>query len=122
MEEYVVYESAEDWSALYVNGKLDRVADHYLIDERLRELCSVTTIQSESFLKGGNTYEDVARSLEEIEAWESEQEEARRLEAIGGITGGVAQAVALLEEQGLSREEALAKLESSLDELRRSDR
>lgn len=93
MSEIVVYEGSEDWSALYIAGKLDMVADHYLVDERLREHFGVTTIQSDDFLQGGSQRGDVAKTLAEAEAYGSssakDHSQAEELEA---------QAAALLKQ------------------------
>lgn len=75
---YVVYQGSDDWSALYVDGKLHRVSDHYLIDEELRSLFGVETVQSDAFLLGDPhaSRSAVAPTLEAIEAFE--QDLARR--------------------------------------------
>jgi hypothetical protein len=81
----VVYEGSQEWSALYVDGRLDRVGDHYLIDERIRELMSVTTVRSDDFLRGGFQREDVAPTLEGVvqytKAKEDRMAEAAQLRA-----------------------------------------
>jgi hypothetical protein len=64
--EFVVYEGGGEWSALYIDGKLDRVGDHYLIDERIRQLIGVKTVQSDDFLRGGTQRSHVAPTLEEL--------------------------------------------------------
>lgn len=68
--QYVVYES-DDWSGLYVDGKLKRVGDGYLIDEELREIFGVVTIQNEDFFLGHKhpSREQVAQTLEEVDAF-----------------------------------------------------
>lgn len=55
-----------DWSALYVDGKLDRVGDHYWVDERAFDLAGVEEIQSDDFLQGGDSRDSTARTLEEM--------------------------------------------------------
>lgn len=69
----VVHEGSDDWSALYVDGRLETVGDHYLIDERIRHLCQVETIQSDDFLRGGKTYADVAQTLGDIQQWQRDR-------------------------------------------------
>ena len=82
----IVYKSeeVEEGSALYVDGKLDRVWDHYLIDERIQELTGVISREG-NFLLGGNSYSDAAQTVEEIDTYESkrdqEKNEAAQLEA-----------------------------------------
>ena len=77
-KEIVVYESSEDWSALYHRGELVEVGDHYLVNDKLLQMLGVQTIQSDDFLRGGNSREDVAPDLGAIEVWlaESNVEEA----------------------------------------------
>lgn len=65
-----VYQGSSDWSALYVEGKLVRVGDHYLIDEKIYDLLNIETISSDDFMRGGNQESDVAQTLEEIKAYE----------------------------------------------------
>ena len=59
----------EEWSALYVDGELDKVGDTYLIDERLRYLAGVVTISTMDFLRGGGTRSDVAQNYEELKEY-----------------------------------------------------
>jgi polysaccharide deacetylase 2 family uncharacterized protein YibQ len=63
------YSGSSEWSALYVDGKLDRVGDHYTVDERISDLTGVTVVSSDDFLRGGNSREDVAQTLEDIETY-----------------------------------------------------
>ena len=60
---YVVLQGEGEWSALYVDGDLKRAGDHYLIEEELRIRLGVVTVQSNDFLRGGFTYNDVAPTL-----------------------------------------------------------
>ena len=71
-KEIVVYEGSEDWSALYHRGKLVEVGDHYWVNEKLLQILGVQTIQSDDFLRGGNSREDVAPDLGAIEDWLAE--------------------------------------------------
>lgn len=66
----VRYSGSDDWSALYIDGKLDMVGDHYLIDERISSLMKVTVIDSDSFMLGRNFEYEVARTLNEIEKFD----------------------------------------------------
>jgi hypothetical protein len=72
--ELVVYSGSGEWSALYIDGKLDRVGDHYLIDERIRELYSVVTIHSDDFMRGGDQRSGVAIDLAEIRQYRQQRE------------------------------------------------
>lgn len=40
---FVRFSGSEDWSALYVDGRLDKVGDHYLVDERIADFLNVET-------------------------------------------------------------------------------
>lgn len=62
-----------EWSALYVDGRLDCVGDHYVVDERISELLGVVTEYADAFMQGGNTYDDVAPTLEEAYAYMQKQ-------------------------------------------------
>ena len=70
----VRYTGSEDWSALYRDGILDRVGDHYLIDERIQQLCKVEEIHSDDFMRGGNYSHDVAQTLDGLKLWVEETE------------------------------------------------
>ena len=69
----VRYTGSDEWSALYIDGKLDKVGDHYLIDERIQELVGVEVFDSNDFLLGGDSLSDVAETLEEIQKYTDEQ-------------------------------------------------
>lgn len=68
----------EEWSALYVNGKLECVGDHYLADERLRAIMGVKEFDDNSFMRGGNHREQVAQTVEELEAYQDERDAERQ--------------------------------------------
>lgn len=68
---------AEEWAALYVDGKLDRVGDAYLADERALELCGVKVVQDNAFMRGQNQRSGVAQTLTEVEEYADDR--ARRL-------------------------------------------
>lgn len=93
----VVYE-ADGWSAVFVNGTRVQVGDSYLADEKIREIFSVTTIQSADFLMGGNGTgrngtPPPAQTLAEVEAYT-----AQRLDRQERATTLRDQAAALLSE------------------------
>lgn len=67
-------EEVEEWSALYVDGKLERVGDTYLIHERVYELAGVEELDG-NFLLGGKSYSDAANTIEEIKTYESAKAE-----------------------------------------------
>lgn len=69
-----VYEGSDDWSAVYVDGRLAQVGDHYLADEFLRRHFGVETVQSDDFLRGGSTRADVAPTLDDLQVWADERD------------------------------------------------
>jgi hypothetical protein len=91
--ELVRYTGSGDWSALYVDGLLDRVGDHCLVDDRISELAHVTVINSNDFLLGGYSSSDVAKTLTAAQVY-------------GNVRGAAAVAAEDLREQaaGLIRE------------------
>lgn len=79
-DQLVVYRSEGEWSALYVDGRLNRVGDSYLIDERVLELLGVEERHSDDFLMGQDTSKGCAQTLTELEKYR-EAREAREAEA-----------------------------------------
>lgn len=84
---YVRYTGSQEWSALYIDGELDRMGDHYLIDERIAELFGVEVrdgVEGNHFLRGGDgvkrtgSHSNPAQTLAEAEAYGREREDARR--------------------------------------------
>jgi hypothetical protein len=65
---YVRY-NEEEWSALYIDGKLSVVGDSYLSDEKIAELLGVEERDDDAFMQGGKNYSDVANTLAEVEAY-----------------------------------------------------
>lgn len=100
MSNVVVFSGSEDWSAVYLDGKLARVGDHYLIDEWLREHFEVATESSDDFMRGGDHYEDVAQTLEDIKIYYD-----ARTEKVG-------EAQVLLDQAQALQEQAKALLEA----------
>ena len=78
MPDLTMYQGNGEWSALYVDGRLDRAGDHYLIDERIRELAGVTVIEGDDFLRGQNK---AAQTLAEVEAYTDRRDRARKTAA-----------------------------------------
>lgn len=76
-----IYED-EEWSAVYLDGKLQRVGDSYLADEWVRSHYGIETVQSADFLRGGTQRADVAPTLEALEEYRRDREsrEARAAE------------------------------------------
>jgi hypothetical protein len=74
---------ADNWAALYVDGKLHRdrhgatIGDSHNVEETLFELLGVTVAQDDSFLLGQDRRDGAATTLEEIEEYRA----ARRARA-----------------------------------------
>lgn len=60
--------SWDEWSALYVNGELAVVGDHYHSDEYLARMLGVDERDTGDFLDETGTYKGVAQTLAEAEA------------------------------------------------------
>lgn len=94
--------TGEDWSALYVDGKLDTVGDSYLIDERISEIAGVEEKISEGFFKGGYDYQHVLETADEVFEHIREQEHDAEVKRAAKIE---AQARALEEQAKKLREQ-----------------
>ena len=57
---------AEEWSAVYLDGKLVLVGDSYLADEWLRTKFGVKTVQDNAFMRGQTQGAGVAETLDEV--------------------------------------------------------
>lgn len=75
----VCYEAGE-WTAVYLDGALQRVGDTYLAHEWLVEHFGVLWMQDDAFLRGGDGRSDVAKTLEELDEYAAARER-RRAEA-----------------------------------------
>jgi hypothetical protein len=69
---------ADEWAALYVDGKLERVGDSYLAEERAFEILGVRIVQDDAFMRGQKRADGVAQSINEVEALREQREENRR--------------------------------------------
>jgi hypothetical protein len=64
---FVIYQGTGEWSALYVDGKLDTVGDHYRIyEERLPQLVGAEVRYSDAFLQGGDKATDCVERLADV--------------------------------------------------------
>lgn len=70
---------ADDWAALYKDGKLDRVGDSYLAEERVLELLGVTVVHDDAFMRGQSHRDGVAQTLDEVAEYERERDERKKL-------------------------------------------
>lgn len=71
----VRYTGPNDWSALYVDGNLETVGDHHMVDERIASLCNVELREGDDFLMGSHSRNDTADSLQEIEDYVNRQKD-----------------------------------------------
>jgi hypothetical protein len=69
---YVLY-TGDEWSALYIDGKLDTIGDSYHSHDRIAELLGVVEHSDDAFLRGGNTREGAAHTLDELDAYVAER-------------------------------------------------
>lgn len=68
MAKIVRYRSDDEWSALYVDGELDKRGDHDVVDERISELLSVENRYSNDFLIDDYTVHDTLADIESAAA------------------------------------------------------
>jgi hypothetical protein len=68
---------ADEWAALYVDGKLDRVGDSYLAEERAFEILGVRTVQDDAFMRGQSHRDGVAQTLDEVREFAKDREAKR---------------------------------------------
>jgi len=57
---------ADEWSGLYINGKLEEVHDTYWVYEKLFHLLGINQEADDTFMLGQNTKDGVAKNLTEI--------------------------------------------------------
>jgi hypothetical protein len=69
MADLTVYRGGGEWSALYVDGRLDKVGDHYLIDERVYEIAGVTVVVDDAFMRGQKYETHVAQTIADVDAY-----------------------------------------------------
>lgn len=63
-----------EWTAVYLDGVLQRVGDSYLADEWLRARCGVVEVDDDAFMCGQSRYEGVAGTLAEVAAYREERD------------------------------------------------
>jgi hypothetical protein len=67
---------ADEWAALYLDGKLDRVGDAYLAEEKAFGLLGVKQVQDDAFMRGQNQASGVADTLDEVAEYRRQRDEA----------------------------------------------
>lgn len=75
MTDSIEFHQYDDWTAVYLNGNLVRVGDSYLADEWLQSRFGVKVVQDDAFLRGGNSRDGVAQTLDELAAYRAERDE-----------------------------------------------
>ncbi len=68
---FVRFSGSGEWAALYVDGRLKEVGDRYRSDDLIADYLGVEEVDSDDFMLGGNDYDDVAKSLDEIKAYQA---------------------------------------------------
>ena len=67
----------DEWTAVYLDGELQRVGDSYLADEWMQERFGVKVIHDGAFMRGQQTCGGVAKTLDEVEAYRAERDAKR---------------------------------------------
>ena len=68
-DSFVMY-SEDEWSALYKNGKLAIVGDHYYANEYMLQYLKVDCREGDDFFLGGEPdYASVAENLADVEEY-----------------------------------------------------
>jgi hypothetical protein len=73
----------EEWSAVYLDGKLVLVGDSYLADEWIRTKFGVKTVQDNAFMRGQTQSAGVAKTLDEVADYAKARQE--RLDRIAAL-------------------------------------
>lgn len=60
---------ADEWAALYVDGKLNRVGDIHNTEERAFELLGVRQVQDDAFMRGQSQRAGVATTVNEVDEY-----------------------------------------------------
>lgn len=75
----IEFHQSDGWTAVYLNGQLQRVGDSYLADEWLQERVGITVVDDDAFLLGQGTKAGVAPTLDEVHQFtETRQEKVTR--------------------------------------------
>ena len=67
---------AEEWAALYVDGKLKTVGDSYLAEEMALNLLGVKIVQDDAYMRGQNQRDGVAKTLDEVHEYRVKRDAA----------------------------------------------
>lgn len=75
MSESIEVHEAEEWSALYLDGKLVLVGDSYHADEWIRGHFGIKTVQDDAFMRGQTSRAGVATTLGEVAAYAQDRQD-----------------------------------------------
>lgn len=78
MTDLLIMRGSNEWSALYIDGKLEHIGDHYVVEELAMEKAGVVIECSDDFLFGGDTRDDAAKTLTEVEVYRAARLERER--------------------------------------------
>lgn len=90
------YDPNGEWAALYVDGRLEKVGDSYLAEERAFEILGVRVIQDDAFLRGQSQASGVAQTLDEVVTYA--EEKVRRMVEAGDLREEAARLLAQADE------------------------
>lgn len=98
---------AEEWAALYVDGKLMVVGDSYLAEERAFQLLGVKQIHDDAFMRGQTSRDGVAQTVDAVIAYRADrqarEDKASKLREEAKLL--LAEAAALVPEEAKERVE-----------------
>lgn len=72
----LIYTGDNEWSALYIDGELDTVGDHDVIQARIFGLFDIEHEFSNDFMRGGTDMDSVAQSLGAVALYKARREAA----------------------------------------------
>jgi hypothetical protein len=81
MDLEIHYDPNGEWAALYKDGDLVRVGDAYLAEEQAFELLGVRIVRDDAFLRGQDSREGVAQTVELVDEYRSQRDNALSLAA-----------------------------------------
>jgi alpha-D-ribose 1-methylphosphonate 5-triphosphate synthase subunit PhnG len=68
---------ADEWAALYVDGRLKSVGDTYVAEEQALTMCGVKLVHDDAFMRGQDRREGVAPTLADAAIYRDEREQRR---------------------------------------------
>lgn len=77
MTDSIEFHSSDEWTAVYLNGQLQRVGDHYLADEWLRSRVGVVEVDDDAFMRGGDQRSGVAQTLDLVRDYQENRDRLR---------------------------------------------